>query len=138
MEIGERITVMRGIELCEHYQLDYLVDRILGHPAQYRSFVFDGCSGIDDSRVLKWIFGDKWRIITYHCCLIHDLQYAYGDITDGAERRYADKSFYKCLKRKAKIEGWVAYIFYLAVSLFGSHFFGARFSWGFADKEVLL
>ena len=133
-KIGDTITVLQGLELCRHFNLNYLAERIITNPRNYRPWEFDGCSGVDDHRVLKFIFGDKWRKITFDCCLKHDLKYAYGDIDSKAERKAADDSFNICLQISAKLKGWQARIFYRAVRIFGGRLLKAPFSWGFGHR----
>ena len=132
-EIGQRITVAYGLQLCKHFQLDYLAARIAYFPNRYRPFVFDGCSGVDDKVILKKLFKKNWKQITFLCCLIHDLRYAYGDIDNENERKVADMAFYQCLRVKAKFRK--AWVFYALVRLGGGRWLKRSFSWGFASKE---
>ena len=132
-EIGQSIGVMYGKDLCRDFHLDYLVDRIESREGAYRKWVFDGCSGVNDARILRLIYGSRWRKITYICCLTHDLQYAYGNPRSEFERKIADRRFLFCLQEKAHVSGWQARIFYRLVRICGAGWLRAPFSWGFAN-----
>ncbi len=47
-EIGDIITTQKALELCAHFGLDYLVERINWNPDHYKDWPFDGCSGLPD------------------------------------------------------------------------------------------
>jgi len=70
-EIGDIITTQKTIELCAHFGLDYLVERINANPDSYNDWSFDGCSGLPDE-VMGLFTGCDWKDITYKCCLPHD------------------------------------------------------------------
>jgi len=47
-EIGNIITTKGALELCRHFSLEYLIDRIESDPKKYKDWNFDGCSGLPD------------------------------------------------------------------------------------------
>ncbi|MDX9785469.1 MAG: hypothetical protein RBT11_01740 [Desulfobacterales bacterium] len=130
-EIGEEITTERAIELCEHFELAYLVKRIRENAGNYKSWKFDGCSILPDE-LMGLLTGCDWRDIAYKCCLPHDLKYAYGDPENGTERSLVDIQFRSDLMLKADMPHWCAYAFHSAVQVGGAEIFGLSFSWGFA------
>ena len=133
-EINDTITTEQARALCTHYNLDYLVTRIESNPAIYKSWKFDGCSGLPD-KVIGFFTGCEWKDITYECCLPHDLCYGYGELGNRAERKRVDKQFYRDLVTKAHMKKWCASSFLAAVRVGGAEVFGLSFSWGFAHKE---
>ena len=131
-EIGNTISTERALELCKHFKLDYLVKRIQENPDRYKSWEFDGCSGLPDE-ILGLFVGD-WRDVTYKCCLPHDLSYAYGEQDNDIERKRVDIKFYSDLVTKAGMKKWYASAFLAAVRIGGAEEFGLSFSWAFASK----
>jgi len=123
-KIGETITVERGLELCKHFGLDYLVERLKKNPEKYRSFEFDGCSWWPDKFFWKILLFGKGRKITYKCCLPHDLKYAYGEHDNKPERLQVDLKFRIDLVKKAKVRKFIANGFYAAVRVGGKQAFG--------------
>jgi len=72
------ITTRQALELCKHFNLDYLVKRIETNTEKYKEWKFDGCSGLPDE--IMGIFAVcHWQDITHKCCLPHDLCYGYGE-----------------------------------------------------------
>lgn len=134
-EIGDTVTTAEALELCRHFNLDYLVRRIEDNPKKYREWKFDGCSGLPDE-VMGLFTGCDWRDITYKCCLPHDLCYAYGEPGDDIERKRVDLKFYSDLVTKAGMKRWMASAFLTAVRVGGAEEFGLSFSWGFAQAEA--
>ncbi|WP_304511881.1 hypothetical protein [Desulfobacula sp.] len=132
-EIGDTITTKKALELCRHFSLDYLVDRIESDPEKYKDWKFDGCSGLPDE-VMGFFTGCDWKDITYKCCLPHDLCYAYGDPGNDIEKKRVDIKFYSDLVTKAGMKKWCAAAFLAAVQIGGAEEFGLSFSWGFAYK----
>lgn len=132
IEIGDTITVEMGLELCEHFDLGYLVERLTKYPERYKSFKFDGCSGIPDQSLC--LLGCRWQDITYQCCLQHDLGYAYGMPGNMAEKKMVDSFFYNNLVDMAGVKPWIAKIFKKAVELGGQEW-GLSFSWAFSNKK---
>jgi len=130
-EIGDTITKPKALELCQHFNLDYLITRIKSNPNKYKDWKFDGCSGLPDE-VMGFFTGCDWKDITYKCCLPHDLCYAYGEPGNDLERKQADDNFYNNLITQAGMKKWCAATFLAAVRLGGTEEFGLSFSWAFA------
>lgn len=99
-EIADILTTQRALELCAHFGLDYLIDRINGNLDSYKDWSFDGCSGLPDE-VMGLFTGCDWKDITFKCCLPHDLCYGYGEIGNDIERERVDETFYNDLVIKA-------------------------------------
>lgn len=133
-EINDIVTAEEALELCKYFDLDYLVKRIEDNSDEYKSWEFDGCSGLPDQ--IMGLFTDcKWKDITYKCCLPHDLCYAYGEKGNEIERKRVDVKFYSDLVTKAGMKKWQASAFLKAVRIGGAEEFGFSFSWGFAHKD---
>jgi len=130
--IGSLITNSQAITLSQRYGLNQIANQIAKHPEKYRSWYFDGVSGLPD-HFLKLI--GRGFDITYECALPHDLAYGYGQIGDSHGRRTADREFRKNLVKKGDVSPAVAYICWVAVRVLGSSKLGLSFSWGFADKQ---
>ncbi|MFO7598858.1 MAG: hypothetical protein R6X27_03495 [Candidatus Desulfacyla sp.] len=128
------ITTERGLALCGHFKLDYLVERITANLEQYNSWKFDGCSCLPDE-MLGLFTGCRWEDITYRCCLPHDLCYAYGEPGNDIERKRVDLKFYSDLVTKAGMKKFLASAFLAGVRMGGREEFGLSFSWGFARKR---
>ena len=47
-KVGDIIATEEALELCKHFHLDYLIARIAANPDRYKSWDFDGCSGLPD------------------------------------------------------------------------------------------
>ena len=132
-EIGHRVTTEEALELCKHFKLDYLIKRIEANPDRYKSWRFDGCSGLHDKMMSLWT-GCNWHDICFKCCLPHDLCYAYGEPRNDIERERVDLKFYSDLVTKAGMKKWMASAFLAAVRVGGKEEFGLSFSWSFAHK----
>lgn len=132
-EIGDVVTTETVLALCRHFNMDYLADRIEKKPDDYKSWKFDGCSGLPDE-IMGFFTGCDWKDITYRCCLPHDLCYAYGEKGNDIERKRVDLKFYSDLVTKAGMQKWLASAFLAAVRVGGTEKFGLSFSWGFAHK----
>jgi hypothetical protein len=133
-QIGEMIATGRGLALCGHFKLDYLVERITANSERYNSWKFDGCSCLPDE-MLGLFTGCRWEDITYKCCLPHDLCYAYGEPGNDVERKRVDVKFYSDLVTKAGMKKFLASAFLAGVRMGGREEFGLSFSWGFARKR---
>lgn len=133
-EIGDIVTTEQALALCEHFNLDYLANRIAAGPGIYKEWKFDGCSGLPDD-IMGLFTGCDWRDISYKCCLPHDLGYAYGESGNDIERERVDLKFYSDLVTKAGMQKWQASAFLTAVRIGGAEVFGLSFSWGFAHKK---
>jgi hypothetical protein len=132
-EIGDNITTENALNLCRHFKLDYLITRIEANPDSYKSWTFDGCSGLPDE-ILGLFTGCNRENITYKCCLPHDLCYAYGEPGNDIERKRVDVKFYSDLVTKAGMKKWLASAFLSAVRVGGKEELGLSFSWAFAHK----
>lgn len=83
-------------------------------PYDYKTF--DGCTSAPD--------------ICRHCCLVHDLDYHYGENT----REAADARLAECIKLFGEHEGrdwrWLwslnAWVYFVAVRIFGGTFYHAK------------
>ncbi|MGD8368109.1 MAG: hypothetical protein PVG78_10725 [Desulfobacterales bacterium] len=133
-KIGEKVTTRQARELCLHFGLQELVERIDAAPERYQDWIFDGCSCLPDE-ALGLFTGCNWQDITYRCCLPHDLRYAYGEPGNEAERKAADDRFYRDLVEKAVMKPWMAAAFLAGVRIGGAEAFGLSFSWAFAHKK---
>jgi hypothetical protein len=130
-ELGAVVTTDQALDLCRHFKLDYLIERIANNPEQYEPWKFDGCSCLPDE-ILGLFTGCDWPDITYKCCLPHDLCYGYGQLGNNIERKRVDVKFYSDLVTKAKMKEWQAAAFLAGVRIGGAQEFGLSFSWGFA------
>jgi len=129
--INDIVTVKRGIQLCQYFGFENIVQRIKANPNHYAPWKFDGCSGIPDE--LLWNFSAlNWEDVTLKCCLPHDLEHAYGVIGDEEARKQSNINFKSNLRNKTKMEPWLAQIFYKAVQIGGCEKLDLPFSWGFA------
>jgi len=133
-ELGALVTTDQALDLCRHFELDYLIDRIANHPGQYIPWKFDGCSCLPDE-IMGLFTACDWRDITYKCCLPHDLCYGYGEPGNHIERKRVDVKFYSDLVTKAGMKEWQAGAFLAGVRIGGAEEFGLSFSWGFAHKS---
>lgn len=133
-EIEDMITTKQTLELCKHFNLDYLVKRIETNTEKYKEWKFDGCSGLPDE-IMGLFTGCDWQDITYKCCLPHDLCYGYGESENDIERKRVDLKFYSDLVTKAGMKKWQASAFLAGVRIGGAEEFGLSFSWGFAHKD---
>ena len=132
-ELNATVTTEQALELCRHFDLDYLVRRLGAHPEAYKPWPFDGCSCLPDE-IMGIFTGCDWRDITYKCCLPHDLCYGYGEPGNDIERKRVDVKFYSDLVTKAGVKEWQAAAFLAGVRVGGAEAFGLSFSWGFAHK----
>lgn len=133
-KIGDTVDTDWALKLCEHYKLDHLVTRIRENPGAYKSWKFDGVSGVPDN-LFAFLAGVDLKILVYQCALPHDLCYGYGESGNEAEKIKADNDFYDNLVRKAKINKRLAKLMRWAVINLGKEEFGFSFSWGFARKK---
>ena len=112
-EIGDTVTTEQALELCRHFNLDYLIDRIEANPDKYKSWKFDGCSCLPDE-LMGLFTGCDWKDITFKCCLPHNLGYAYGEPENEIERERVDLKLKSDLITKAGINEWPAAAFHTA------------------------
>ena len=137
-QIGEIITVERGLELCRYFGIDYLVKRLTEHPKDYNEFIFDGASGIRDD-LLGLLNDGEWELITNKAALPHDLKYAYGTLAKEnsvrarKEKTQADIDFENdCISAGVSKEN--AAFLRKVVHIFGQEWIKLPWSWGFAHK----
>ncbi|WP_153307535.1 hypothetical protein [Desulfospira joergensenii] len=133
-KIGETVDISQALELCRHFKLDYLVDRIESNRDAYQPWVFDGCSCIQEE-FLGLLAGCDPDALKYKCCLPHDLGYAYGEPGNRMERKRVDLKFQSNLVNKAGMKEWMAAAMYEGVRVGGAEIFGRSFSWAFARKN---
>jgi hypothetical protein len=126
-KIGDIVTTERGLELCEHYGLNYLADRIEDNPDLFKEWEFDGCS-MTPTEVLREII--KVPSLT-EICLRHDLGYAYGEPGNEEERIIVDKKFQNELLDGGASK-FAAKTMFDAVRVGGKEKLCLPFSWSFA------
>ncbi len=125
-EIGETITNERAIELCMHYELDEIVQRIKHSPSLFKPWVFDGASCVNDE-LLAEVFNLPG---IEEIALQHDLAYAYGVIGDRRARKQADIKLKEDVVDDGGSEA-LAYTAYLLVRA-GGNIPDTGYQWGFA------
>lgn len=130
-KVGEKITTKKALKLLKHFDMDMQYRRLRANPQNYKSWKFDGISGVWDE-IAATITGVDTDKLTNLCALPHDLAYAYGALGDERERKEADKIFKDNLIHKAKMDPFWAKIFYKVVRIGGQETLGLSFSWGFA------
>ena len=133
-EIDEIITTERALELCKHFELNHLVERILKNPDQYKEWPFDGVSVLCE-RFAAGVAHVDQEILTNHCALPHDLEYAYGIPGDKKDKKRVDDEFKQNLLNKAHMSEFWASIFHKAVRIGGKEELGLSFTWAFAQKD---
>jgi hypothetical protein len=133
-EIGEVINSDRAIELCRHFELEYLVERIEANPDAYTDWKFDGVSGVPEKLAAFFTGVDEYTL-TYECALPHDLCYAYGEHGNEIEKQRVDMKFHSDLLTKARMNKFFAELFYKAVRIGGVEELGLSFSWAFASPK---
>jgi hypothetical protein len=129
-KIGEWVSTERALELCVHYGLNNLANRIEDNPDLFKEWKFDGCS-MTPTEVLSEII--KVPSLT-EICLRHDLGYAYGDPGNDKERLIVDRTFQNELLN-AGASKFVAKVMFEAVRAGGKEERCHSFSWGFARVE---
>ncbi|MFM7331141.1 MAG: hypothetical protein ACKO1L_05700 [Brachymonas sp.] len=130
-KIGDMITTEQAIELCRHYDLHYLIERISKNPQDFKSWVFDGASMIQDALFAKIFSIPNLTVIA----LRYDLKYAYGDPENQDERKRADKELKQELLND-QASKLVVYPMYWAVRVFGNGPLKTDFTWGFARNNT--
>ena len=126
-KIGEIVTTESALDLCVHFSLNYLAERIEDNPDHFKEWKFDGCS-MTPTEVLSELI--KVPSLT-EICLRHDLGYAYGDPGNEKERLKVDRKFQDELLSAGASE-FVAKIMFDAVRVGGKEKFCLSFSWSFA------
>ncbi len=133
-ELKETITTARALELCKHFEMHTLVERILRNPEQYKEWKFDGVSVLNE-KFAAGIANVDQKTLTYQCALPHDLTYAYGTPGGKEERKRVDDVFKQNLLNKAHMSEFWASIFHKAVRIGGAEELGLSFTWAFAQKD---
>jgi hypothetical protein len=126
-KIGEIVTTVRALQLCEYYGFNYLADRIEDNPDLFKEWEFDGCSMTPEAVVSELIKVPSLVEI----CLRHDLGYAYGDPGNEEERLLVDKKFQNELIEGGASE-FAAKTMFDAVRVGGKEKLCLPFSWSFA------
>ena len=126
-KIGEFVTTERALELCEHYGLNQLAERIEDNPDHFKGWIFDGCSMTPTDVVSDLLKVPSLKEI----CLRHDLGYAYGDPGNEEERLIVDRKFQNELLGGGASE-FVAKAMFDAVRAGGKEKLCLPFSWSFA------
>ena len=126
-KIGETVTTERASELCVHYGMNRLAERIDNSPDVFKEWKFDGCS-MTPTEVLSEII--KVSSLA-EICLRHDLGYAYGEPGNDKKRLIVDKTFQNELISAGASE-FVAKAMFEAVRAGGKEELCLPFSWGFA------
>ena len=126
-KIGEIVTTERASELCVHYGMNRLAERIDDSPDVFKEWKFDGCS-MTPTEVLSEII--KVSSLA-EICLRHDLGYAYGEPGNDKKRLIVDKTFQNELISAGASE-FVAKVMFDAVRAGGKEELCLPFSWGFA------
>ncbi len=117
---GEEVPLPKIKEICEHYGLKELWEKIEKDPPP-RPFKSDGCS----------LWFDSWQGVSlYRACFIHDLKYWAGYPGDEVERLAADAEL---MIDVARLLGstYMAETMFHGVRVGGHEIFKQSFSWGF-------
>ena len=131
--IGEIITTKYALELCKHFELNHLIERINKNPENYKEWPFDGVSVANDKFLAALSCVDQ-NALTIECALPHDLRYGYGESGSKKERKDADLKFKSDLETKAKMNKFWTSILYIIVRIGGMECFGKSYTWAFAQK----
>ena len=126
-KIGEIVTTERALELCVHYGINHLAERIEDNPDLFKEWKFDGCSMTPDAVLSELIKVPSLIEI----CLRHDLGYAYGDPGNQEERLTVDRKFQIDLLDGGASE-FAAKAMFDAVRIGGKEELCLPFSWSFA------
>ena len=123
---GEKVPRKKVIEICNHYKLNELCDKIVKYPPEH-DFVSDGCS---------WFFDKISSKSIYPACFFHDLWYWSGKKGEKQQRFEADIQL--MLDVSNILNGrFIAVLMFLAVRIFGRRCFKFSFSWGYGRKQHL-
>lgn len=134
IKIGDTITPEMGLELCKHFGLGYLVERLEGNLDKYKPFIFDGVSGLPDNFAALLADVDE-KDLTYLVALPHDLQFGYGMSGDKIEEATVNEAFRDNFL-KIGAEPWRVWIALKLVESVGAEELGFNFCWAFASKET--
>ena len=130
-KIDDIITTEYAIQLCEHFGYKYLVTRLQEKPDNYKNWVFDGATIVNDELFSK-LFHIPNLVEIY---LKHDLKYAYGEQGNKVEKLRADLEFeLDLLNDGASPE--IAKLMFVAVDMGGKEFLKTEYSWAYAHIEA--
>ena len=117
---GEEVTISKIKEICRHFGLKTLWDKIEKDPPK-RPFKSDGCS--------MWF--DSWKGISlYTACFLHDLKYWAGYPGEDVERLVADAELMIDVARLLGSTPMAETMFH-GVRIGGHEMFKRSYSWGF-------
>lgn len=120
---GEDVPLSKIKEICEHYGLHELWEKIEKDPPK-NPFSCDGCS--------MWF--DQWKGASlYPPCLLHDLKYWAGYEGEHVERLVADAELMIDVAHLLG-ETTMAETMFHGVRVGGSELFKQSFSWGFGRR----
>lgn len=122
-EIDEVVPLERIEEICAHYRLPALWEKIRRDPPP-KPFSSDGCTG--------WV--NDWNGVSiYPACFLHDLKYWAGYPGEEVERLVADAEL---MIDVARLLGGtkMAEVMFHGVRVGGREGFQASFSWGFGRR----
>ncbi len=123
-EKGEQVPLPRIKEICDHYGLHDLWDRIEEDPPS-KPFESDGCS--------MWF--DSWQGVSlYPACFLHDLKYWAGYPGQDVERLIADTELMVDVARLLDSTMMAETMFH-GVRIGGQEIFKRSFSWGYGHSE---
>jgi len=118
--INEVVPLERIREICQHYQLTELWEKIEREPP-LQPFSSDGCTG--------WV--DVWNGVSlYPACFLHDLKYWAGHPGEDVERLVADAELMIDVARLLKSTKMAESMFH-GVRIGGHEGLRCSFSWGF-------
>ncbi|PHS39583.1 MAG: hypothetical protein COB07_05905 [Sulfurovum sp.] len=126
-KIDDTITTEYAIKLCEHFGYKYLVTRLRENPNNYKDWVFDGASMVNDD-----IFSKLFHIPNLvEIALKHDLKYAYGEQGNKEEKLRADLEFELDLVNDGASPE-IAKLMFVAVDKGGEESLKTKYTWAYA------
>jgi len=141
-QIGEVITVERGLLLCQYLGLDYLIERLQSRHELYRPFKFDGVSFIPDQYM--GIFNNGRGDLITRESLAHDLAFAYGTLAredpdkKTAEWEVANDRFEADIIKNAGVSPANSRLLRQFVEVGGREALHLPWSWGFAHVNIVM
>lgn len=122
--IGEEVSLAQIQQICDHYGLPELWEKIQKDPPQV-PFKSDGVTG--------WF--DEWKGVSlYPAGFLHDLKYWAGYPGEDVERLVADAEFMIDVARLLNSTKMAETMFH-GVRLGGTEHLKASFSWGFGRTK---
>ena len=123
--MNEEVPLPRIKEICAHYQLDALWQKIERDPP-VRPFKSDGCTG--------WV--NEWKGISlYPAGFLHDLKYWAGYPGEDVARLVADAELMIDVARLLNSTAMAETMFH-GVRVGGAEQLNVSFSWGFGRKKL--